>query len=329
MTGQSRTKSRAVKILAALTANMAATACGNPSQNAAPPVPSVDKMTITPKAAKPIPNKPQGEVEQGRCYMNSCSWWITQSKSVERQSKGATLWKLSLLGGTSDHKNGRYPSNSTKAKITWNDTPHTTHVLCAPSLPAVINDDMQVDVLDFVNGPPGILESSVILYEAVCHPSENSADDGFVSKHGYVIPTDEEITIRSPQDIFRWVKSPTATAKRDRGLSATTVVSIPSTYWGAWAPSAEECNEIRYKAGGVWNTHPSETRIEIYKNGYSGFEVNVKVLRPLPTTMGVHKFDGQDDYFGEAYPTQVILQMKGSTLRLNGENYIRCPAKSK
>ena len=57
--------------------------------------------------------------------------------------------------------------------------PHELFIFCSSRLPAVILPDsghLQVDILDFVAGPPPVLESSASLYVRTCHPGESGAE---------------------------------------------------------------------------------------------------------------------------------------------------------
>ena len=113
--------------------------------------------------AQPAPAPP----ELNSCHGGDCSWSRTLSRTMVRQERSGTLYRLSLLGGSA-----REGSN----RIRWNGQPHALFIFCSVSLPAVILPDqghLQVDVLDFVAGPPPDLESSASLYVRTCHPGED------------------------------------------------------------------------------------------------------------------------------------------------------------
>jgi hypothetical protein len=66
---------------------------------------------------------------------------------------------------------------------------------------------LQVDVLDFVAGPPPFEESSASLYVRTCHPGEDWAATGFAARHGYgAQDADREIALSRPEDIFRYAR---------------------------------------------------------------------------------------------------------------------------
>jgi hypothetical protein len=128
-----------------------------------------------------------------------------------------TLVRLSLLGGTSNNSDG----DPAQARIRWNVRPHDVFVFCSKRLPAVMmrmdaapapagaGEDRsfpsyQVDVLDFVNGIPGALESSANLFARTCYPGDDWTSPDFARRNGLPGFEDEpEVTIESPGDIFR------------------------------------------------------------------------------------------------------------------------------
>jgi hypothetical protein len=141
-----------------------------------------------------------GPPRMGSCHGGECSWSRTVSRAVVRQETSGTLYRLSLLGGTA-------PEGEDGA-VRWNARPHEVFIFCAPHLPAVILPDrghLQVDVLDFVGGPPPYMESSAELYVGTCHPGEDMAAAGFAARHGYRAQDSERvIELSRPEDIFRY-----------------------------------------------------------------------------------------------------------------------------
>jgi hypothetical protein len=132
------------------------------------------------------------------CHGGECSWSVTRSRAVVRQDARGTLYRLSLLGGSAREGSRR---------IRWNRQPHEVFIFCSRRLPAVIlavDNAWQVDVLDFVNGPPPVLESSAELYVRTCHPGIDWATDGFARRFGYRSTEDlPELQLTRPEDIFR------------------------------------------------------------------------------------------------------------------------------
>jgi hypothetical protein len=135
------------------------------------------------------------------CQGGQCSWSITRSRTIVRQEAAGILYRLSLLGGSA-----REGSN----RIRWNSQPHEVFIFCSARLPAVILSDQghwQVDILDFVTGPPPYQESSASLYARTCHPGEDWSADGFAARHGYrALDADREIALSGPEDIFRYAR---------------------------------------------------------------------------------------------------------------------------
>jgi hypothetical protein len=135
------------------------------------------------------------------CHGGECSWSITRSRTVVRQDARGILYRLSLLGGSA-----REGSN----RIRWNRQPHEAFIFCSRRLPAVIlavDGGWQVDVLDFVSGPPPVLESSFSLYVRTCHPGADWAADGFARRFGYTAREESpEISLSRPEDIFNYAR---------------------------------------------------------------------------------------------------------------------------
>jgi len=149
-------------------------------------------MAAPPSVARP---------ELNSCHGGQCSWSIVQSRTIVRQDAAGTLYRLSLLGGSAREGSRR---------IGWNRRPHALFIFCSRRLPAVILPDsgrLQVDILDFVAGPPPVLESSAALYVRTCHPGEDWEADGFAARHGYQAQDEErEIALTRPEDVFRYVQ---------------------------------------------------------------------------------------------------------------------------
>lgn len=145
---------------------------------------------------------PSGErPELNSCHGGSCSWSITRSQTIVRREAGGALYRLSLLGGSAAEGSRR---------IRWNARPHEAFIFCSPRLPAVIlavDGAWQVDVLDFANGPPPVLESSAALYVRTCHPGADWTADGFAARFGYTSRDEPpDISLSRPEDIFRYAR---------------------------------------------------------------------------------------------------------------------------
>lgn len=199
----------------------------------------------------------------GRCYMGECSWSVEQARTTIRKESSGRLIAVTLLGGTSYHEEaadypGRFRPN---LKIEWNSAPHKVYIFCAKSLPAtmmVTENGLEVDVLDFVNGPPGMMEGSAALYTSVCHGRHvRWTEKGFARKFGYrALPSDkQEISLDEPEDIFSLVKSlssDTDDAPTQKEASKTGA-AIPRRFQGEWNEKVEDCgtgnNDSRLRVG--------------------------------------------------------------------------------
>ena len=152
--------------------------------------------SIVPSTATPAQTP-----ELNSCHGGQCSWSITRSRALVRQNAAGILYRVTLLGGSAREGSSR---------IRWNRQTHEVFIFCSPRLPAVILPDaarLQVDVLDFVAGPPPYLESSAELYVRTCHPGEDWTAEGFAARHGYrAQDAEREINLSQPEEIFRYAR---------------------------------------------------------------------------------------------------------------------------
>jgi hypothetical protein len=166
-------------------------------------------MANAASAETPAPTVP-AMPELNSCNRGECSWSVTRSQDLVRRTAAGSLYRLSLLGGASEHPDENYPEDRRGVRIAWNAAPHEVFVFCARRLPAVIlptEGRLQVDVLDFVTGPVPALESSAAIYTRVCHPGDDWASEGFAERFGYSAREDEaDIDIARPEDIFQRVR---------------------------------------------------------------------------------------------------------------------------
>lgn len=158
-------------------------------------------LALAAASGAPSAAAPAQTPELNSCEGGECSWSITRSRVLVRQEGAGRLYRLTLLGGSAREGSRR---------IRWNSAPHDVFIFCSPLLPAVILEDnghWQVDVLDFVAGPPPVLESSASLYVRACHPGEDWSADGFAARHGYrAQDSDREIALSRAEDIFRYAR---------------------------------------------------------------------------------------------------------------------------
>lgn len=189
-------------------------ACGEPTPAATDQ--AMDSSTLSRLPAIPTfsPGQKSSRPDEslariGRCHMDSCSWSIELSRKTVQQRDGDRLVRLTLLGGTSEHSGGEYPTLPGDAKIAWNKTPHELYVLCSRRLPAVImvyDGQFQTDVFDFVNGPPGAQESAAEIYVDTCHKGQSWTNPTFARRNGYqALDEIPEISLKRPEEVFEYI----------------------------------------------------------------------------------------------------------------------------
>jgi hypothetical protein len=146
-------------------------------------------------------------VQPGRCGMEECSWSKALSRDVIQADQRGRLIEVTLLGGS---------SRSEKSRITWNDRPHDVYVFCSTALPTVMMEAdgrWQVDVLDFIDGIPGVLETSAAIYGEFCHAGDSRfPTDAEALGYAHIDDEKEDIQVERPTDIF-------AVASPSRGSS--------------------------------------------------------------------------------------------------------------
>ncbi len=163
-----------------------------------PVVEGVTAAEPTEVAATPAPtDDTPGQPQLGMCRMDDCSWSKETGREVVKSDRRGTLVKLSLIGGS---------SSGEKAAITWDESSHDVFVFCSAALPSVIlgeADSWQVDVLDFVDGVPGVLESSQALYMKTCHAADGRFPNDAETLGYRSIPEErEDVRISRVEDIF-------------------------------------------------------------------------------------------------------------------------------
>ena len=125
---------------------------------------------------------------------------------VGSTAKG-TLYELSMLGGSSTHRNGSYER---KQPITWSAKPHKSYVFCSKTLPMVMgryDDQFQIDFLQIGQGVIGAYLSSLNLYAYVCHNAQIKDESRFAKSFGYKPALSEfegiQGRLAGPEDILR------------------------------------------------------------------------------------------------------------------------------
>lgn len=64
-------------------------------------------------------------------------------------------------------------------------------------------------------------------------------------------------------------------------VTALTPSEIPTEFRGGWAPSRNECSAVSVESDGEPETLPSETRIDITKYGFDGFEDGGNLIKVI------------------------------------------------
>ncbi|GJD93147.1 hypothetical protein [Methylobacterium iners] len=150
------------------------------------------------------------ELLRGRCYMDICSWFSIEERSIVGSNSQGALFKVSMRGWESRHPDGTYdrPAPRKGGQIS------TSYHFCSRPKPAVIvptdRGGWQVDylALNTPYGPPGALENVTATYYAVCHGVAASNPAAFVElgrRFGYLAMEEapEGSPIARPEDILR------------------------------------------------------------------------------------------------------------------------------
>lgn len=239
-----------------------------------------------------------GQIALGRCHMGECSWSREIAMNLVEQRDDDRLFKINLLGGTSTMRGSRFPKlDGSDADITWNDKSHEVYVFCSQELPAVVSKfdrEWQVDVLDFVNGPPGVLEGSAALYSNYCHGNSLAwTSAGFSSKHGYGVPVSDEILIKKgPHELFSRAKGQ---ATNEGDLS-----SLPYRLSGRWNLDEGRC-DLDDDANDTW--------LEVDGNELTGYEEYYLVTSIRKIGPDVFEVSANDQSMGENQPTTFSIEI--------------------
>lgn len=139
-----------------------------------------------PSAFSPI--QPNGQVTQGRCHMDGCSWAKWVGVDTLSASDSEVVLDAKLLYGSSEHQSAdghtgesQYPASAQGVNIRWDAQPETERIVCSRTAPSVANHVLPLNPNMPVSGSE---ESAARLYFAACH----SYFDGYmggISKFGY------------------------------------------------------------------------------------------------------------------------------------------------
>ena len=185
---------------------MLLSSCDSKTENSADPTLNAFSNEAIPVVAEDASGASIPRV--GKCHMGDCAWSKELSRKVLKENDESKLFVLSLIGGSSHHSDvSDYPNKfDKKLNISWNKKPHNIYVFCSKKIPSVMmknGHSLQVDVLDFIKGPPGIMDSSASEYAFVCHNRDYISPE-IAERLGYnEIPENlNDISINSPVEIF-------------------------------------------------------------------------------------------------------------------------------
>lgn len=146
---------------------------------------------------------PRGLVTEGNCHMGVCIWSNILGIFVVKKDQDAELMQATVIGGSSPDTGIK---SSDRKQISWDGDSHQIYIFCSHDLPAVMvkdGDRWQVDILDFVQGIPDILNGSANIYSYACHGKLSLwSKAGFAERYGYKSPIYNEVTVEKPEDIF-------------------------------------------------------------------------------------------------------------------------------
>lgn len=103
---------------------------------------------------------------------------------------------------------------------------------------------------------------------------------------------------------------------------------VPVEFHGRWAPSAAECRDKRVRIEGAFETFPSETRITMGRNGFTGNEAGSTVTRTIRSAPGFFTYRGKASEAEDGIVETVSLRLAGPRLLIirgsNSTSYLRC-----
>ena len=150
-----------------------------------------------------------GEVVQGRCHMDVCSWFRVEDRDTVQTNELGSLVRITLVTGESSHPNASY---DLKTPIEWGPAA-SAYVFCSKAQPAVIFDNdgkWEAATLSpgHSEGVFGYNEFAYAEYLFVCHGLTNAdpADASVAARFGYPAFLSEKIAqfeLQRPEDIMK------------------------------------------------------------------------------------------------------------------------------
>jgi hypothetical protein len=134
-----------------------------------------------------------GELFQGRCHMDTCSWFSIEERDFVGTSPHGVLYKVLSRDWESLHPNGSYDKRTPRR----GGGESTNYVLCSKTKAAVMFPSKDQPKSEIVRLAPGNLEALAgattyanVYYFAVCHGVYASGEkdmERFGKKFGYAI----------------------------------------------------------------------------------------------------------------------------------------------
>lgn len=123
--------------------------------------------------------------------MNVCDWHeltATQVRSAGGDGDDLLI-DVAAVYGESLHPGDEpnYPSQASQASIDWSEDGTRFSIACSYRRPRFIEAGQETPLPLNASGPPGVLESAVQLYFALCHSYFDGNKDG-IAKFGYDVP---------------------------------------------------------------------------------------------------------------------------------------------
>jgi hypothetical protein len=152
-----------------------------------------------------------GELYQGRCHMDTCSWFSIEERDLVGTSPYGVLFKVASRDWESIHPNGSYGKRTTRR----GGGASTNYVFCSKTKAAVMfpsENQPKSEIVRLAPGNPDAVSGATIYanmyYFAVCHGVDANGEGGFErfgKKFGYAISAGavESEEIGQPGDLLK------------------------------------------------------------------------------------------------------------------------------
>jgi hypothetical protein len=143
------------------------------------------------------------------CGVKTCDWVKINEKTLVKQDKGASLYKVELIWGESSHKKGRAPKLfSKKVPIRWRESSRDQFsVFCYNKLPVYIIGN-EFNILNFKYSDTHAIRTAAMEYVRVCYDAPWSAalSGTCLKEHNLSELMTEDVSAKTPEDLFQYVK---------------------------------------------------------------------------------------------------------------------------